>query len=93
MSKVEKMFWRYYVVDNKISHISNNLLNQIKEFIFETKVNIEKQINTTMITTYWNVGRIIVEFEQNGSIKAEYGKQLVTYSPTCRGGSFLGSTN
>jgi predicted nuclease of restriction endonuclease-like (RecB) superfamily len=64
-------------VDNKISHIKNNLLDQIKELIFETRVNIEKQINTTMITTYWNVGRIIVEFEQNGNIKAEYGKQLL----------------
>jgi predicted nuclease of restriction endonuclease-like (RecB) superfamily len=64
-------------VDNKISHINNNLLDKIKELIFETRVNIEKQINTTMITTYWNVGRIIVEFEQNGNIKAEYGKQLL----------------
>lgn len=64
-------------MDNKISHINNNLLDKIKELIFETRVNIEKQINTTMITTYWNVGRIIVEFEQNGNIKAEYGKQLL----------------
>ena len=30
-----------------------------------------------MLNAYWNVGRIIVENEQNGNIKAEYGKQVM----------------
>jgi len=30
-----------------------------------------------MLITYWNVGKIIVEQEQNGNIKAEYGKQVL----------------
>ena len=30
-----------------------------------------------MLDAYWNVGRIIVENEQNGNIKAEYGKQVI----------------
>ena len=30
-----------------------------------------------MLEAYWNVGRIIVENEQNGNIKAEYGKQVI----------------
>ena len=30
-----------------------------------------------MLYAYWNVGRIIVENEQNGNIKAEYGKQIL----------------
>ena len=30
-----------------------------------------------MLLAYWNVGRIIVENEQNGNIKAEYGKQVL----------------
>ena len=30
-----------------------------------------------MVIAYWNVGKIIVENEQNGNIKAEYGKNIL----------------
>ena len=30
-----------------------------------------------MLIAYWNVGKIIVENEQNGNIKDEYGKQVM----------------
>ena len=35
------------------------------------------EVNNTMLCAYWNVGKIIVENEQNGNIKAEYGKQIM----------------
>ena len=35
------------------------------------------EVNSTILYSYWNVGRIIVENEQNGNIKAEYGKQIL----------------
>jgi len=54
-----------------------DIINQIKNLIFEARQNIERHVNTTMLITYWTVGRIIVEFEQNGNIKAEYGKKLL----------------
>ncbi len=34
-------------------------------------------INFAMVQTYWQIGRIIVEHEQNGSIRAEYGKAVL----------------
>ena len=34
-------------------------------------------VNAVMIETYWQIGRRIVEQEQNGSERAEYGKQLI----------------
>lgn len=34
-------------------------------------------INNTMIATYWNIGKRIVEEEQNGEVRAEYGKRLI----------------
>lgn len=37
---------------------------------------IEK-VNTILVETYWDVGQRIVEFEQSGEIKAEYGKELL----------------
>lgn len=35
------------------------------------------QVNTTLLLTYWNVGRLIVEDEQNSARRAEYGKQVL----------------
>ena len=35
-------------------------------------------VNTQLIETYWQVGRHIVEFEQAGNLRAEYGKALIS---------------
>ena len=34
-------------------------------------------VNHKMIETYWNIGRRIVEEEQNGEVRAEYGAQII----------------
>ncbi len=49
------------------------LLNSIKKLIEEAKKIIVKDVNTTMINTYLNIGKMIVEDEQKGKEKAEYG--------------------
>lgn len=49
------------------------LLNGIKKLIEEAKKKIVKDVNTTMINTYLNIGKMIVEDEQMGNEKAEYG--------------------
>ena len=36
-----------------------------------------EESNNKMLEVYWNVGRIIVENEQTGNIKVEYGKHLI----------------
>jgi hypothetical protein len=35
-------------------------------------------VNANMVETYWKIGQYIVEFEQEGKSKAEYGKALLT---------------
>ena len=35
------------------------------------------KVNSILVETYWHVGQRIVEFEQAGKIKAEYGKELL----------------
>jgi predicted nuclease of restriction endonuclease-like (RecB) superfamily len=57
--------------------IANNLFNDIKKLIIEAKSQIYSSVNTTMTTTYWNIGRKIVEEEQEGKERAEYGKALL----------------
>lgn len=35
-------------------------------------------VNSSMIETYWHIGQYIVEFEQGGNVKADYGKGLLS---------------
>ncbi len=53
------------------------MIEEIKEVIVNSRQKIAYEVNNTMINAYWNVGRIIVENEQSGNIKAEYGKQIL----------------
>lgn len=39
--------------------------------------NVVAAVNTEMLQAYWKIGKDIVEFEQGGDFKAEYGKQLL----------------
>ncbi len=60
---------------------SNSLITEIADIIKEARKVGLKQVNTTLLHAYWNIGRIIVEHEQKGSDKAEYGlKQLQNIS-------------
>ncbi len=34
-------------------------------------------VNTSLLQTYWEIGRHIILFEQEGSLTAEYGKRLL----------------
>ncbi len=56
---------------------NNKMLEQIKEVIINSRQKVAYEVNNAMLEAYWNVGRIIVENEQNGNIKAEYGKQVI----------------
>jgi predicted nuclease of restriction endonuclease-like (RecB) superfamily len=54
-----------------------NLINQIAEIYKQGQHNATIAINTALVETYWQIGRYIVEFEQKGNLKAEYGKALI----------------
>lgn len=65
-------------MENSITLVDKN------EFISEVESFIEKSVNAAnsavssiVVVTYWNVGRMIVEEEQNGKSRAEYGKQII----------------
>jgi predicted nuclease of restriction endonuclease-like (RecB) superfamily len=55
----------------------NTIVSQIKELLVAARSAIAHEINNTHVKTYWEIGRIIVEYEQKGNIKAEYGKKLL----------------
>lgn len=53
------------------------LYSQIEELLSVARKTIVNQVNQTMVYTYYEVGRIIVEYEQEGKERAEYGKGLL----------------
>lgn len=53
---------------------NKQMIEEIKNVIVSSRNKIAYEVNHTMLQAYWNVGRIIVLNEQNGNIKAEYGK-------------------
>jgi predicted nuclease of restriction endonuclease-like (RecB) superfamily len=54
-----------------------DLLTKISETYTQGRMQAVQAVNTKMTQTYWQVGRQIVEFEQGGKSKAEYGKALI----------------
>ena len=55
------------------------LLQQISDNDTYTqgRVRAVQAVNSQLVETYWQVGRHIVEFEQAGQVRAEYGKALI----------------
>ncbi len=51
--------------------------HQIKRLMEEAKSSVERTVNITLLDTYHEIGRAIVEGEQNHLDRAEYGKSLL----------------
>ena len=54
---------------------SSNLLEDLRHIIDNARRQAYTAINQTMVEAYWKMGKRIVEEEQNGNVRAEYGKQ------------------
>ena len=54
-----------------------NLVTQISETYAQGYRKAVAAVNSNMVETNWKIGQYIVEFEQGGSFKAEYGKALL----------------
>lgn len=56
---------------------NNQLLTNIREILLSARHTAYKAVNFAMVTAYWNIGKLIVEDEQNGNTRAEYGKAVL----------------
>lgn len=64
----------------QISETGNNgVLSKVKELLNNARAEIVSNINRKMVYAYFEIGRVIVEEEQNGKGRAEYGQQLISY--------------
>ena len=57
--------------------ISNNYISEIKKILKDARQKAYTAVNSAMVEAYWEIGRRIVEEEQNGKERAEYGKEIL----------------
>lgn len=57
--------------------ISNNYISEIKKILKNARQKAYTAVNSAMVEAYWEIGRRIVEEEQNGKERAEYGKEIL----------------
>ena len=57
--------------------MERTFIDDIKRLIEDARLNTYAAINAVMLETYWNIGKRIVEQEQQGKSRAEYGTQLL----------------
>jgi len=57
--------------------IPQDMIHQIKEIMNIARHNVAREVNNEQLFAYWNIGRVIVEHEQNFNERAEYGKQTL----------------
>jgi predicted nuclease of restriction endonuclease-like (RecB) superfamily len=63
---------------NKIRKFdSDTFYDRIAKLLIKARNSVVQTVNKTMVRTYFEIGRMIVEEEQDGNIRAEYGKQVL----------------
>ena len=64
---------------NKIikNEIDDEFYDNVRKAILQAKISIYKKVNYEMVKSFWNVGKLIIEEEQNGKDRADYGKQVL----------------
>ena len=55
----------------------SNYISEIKQILSSARQKAYAAINTAMVEAYWQIGKRIVEEEQNGEKRAEYGKKVL----------------
>ena len=66
----------------KENNINQALIAQIKTLLTNARNQVVRAVNTTMVHTYFEIGRIIVEHEQQWKEKAEYGAKTLQHLST-----------
>lgn len=55
-----------------------DLYANIRAILLTARSHVRQTVNDAMVQTYWQIGQLIVEGEQGGEVRAEYGKRVLT---------------
>ncbi len=61
----------------KPEDVFNELVEQIKSIILTSRSKVRTVVNDELLLSYWNIGKQIIEKEQEGNLRAQYGTQLL----------------
>ncbi len=64
-------------IEQALGISSSPLLSDIREIVAQARSRAYSAVNTAMVQAYWLIGRRIVEEEQNGQERAQYGSQII----------------
>ena len=64
-------------MSNDLIPAPNPLYQGIRDILLSAKTQARRAVNDAMVQAYWHVGRLIVEDEQGGERRAEYGKGVL----------------
>lgn len=64
-------------MSNLTAEDEEHLYSRIEGLISAARGRVARTVNSTMVHAYWLIGREIVEHEQQGEDRADYGKQLI----------------
>ena len=65
---------------NEITKTSDNiedLLDKVSGLIEQARTYVKTSVNTAEVYTKYYIGKYIVEYEQEGNVRAQYGEQLL----------------
>ena len=65
------------VIQDQKEEEFDNIYFNIKEILEDARQQAFRAVNFYMVQAYWQIGKVIVEKEQKGEERAEYGKALV----------------
>ena len=63
--------------NNMHSSEINTLYGQIRAVLEQARSSAYRHVNLAMLQSYWRIGYLIVEYEQKGEARAEYGKGVL----------------
>ena len=64
-------------MSDELKQFNSSLYGAIRQVLQSARQNAYKAVNFAMVQAYWQIGRLIVEDEQNGEVRAEYGKKVL----------------
>lgn len=62
---------------SELTHRQSEFFERVTDLLKTARNSVVKSVNQTMVQTYFEIGRIIIEEEQGGSERAEYGKHII----------------
>ena len=60
-----------------IANETDSFIKQAIQLVYTARQQVVRQTNSVMVFTYFHIGRLIIENEQGGKVKAAYGKETI----------------